>query len=98
MGREADDGIGPHDPPRQRDRRIVLPDVDAVRPRLQRQVGPVVQDEGHAEVPADGRRHGGPGQQGLGVELLVTQLDHVHPAGDAVAEEWARSGRSGVQR
>ena len=29
----------------------------------------------------------GPGQQRLGVELLVAQLDHVHAAGDAVVEE-----------
>ena len=41
---------------------------------------------------AHGRRHGGPGQQRLGVELLVAQLDHVHPAGDAVVEEVGQVG------
>ena len=90
--RQPDDGVGPQDAPGQRDRRIVLAHVDAVRPHLERQVGPVVQHERHAVGAAHGRRHGGPGQQRLGVELLVAQLDHVHPAGDAVVEEVGQVG------
>ncbi len=85
--RQPDDGVGTQDAPGQRDRRVVLAHVDAVRPRLEREVGPVVQHEGHAVVPAHRRRHLGPGQQRLGLELLVAQLDHVHAARDALAEE-----------
>ena len=81
------------------------PDVHAVRPRLEREVGTVVQHEGHAQVAAHGQRHCGPGQQRPGLELLVTELDHVHPAGDAVARgRWpgragpACRGRGGAPR
>ena len=74
------------------DRRVVLADVHAVRPHLEREVGPVVEHEGHAEVAAHGGRQPGPGQQRLGLELLVPQLDDVHPAGDAVGEEGGQVG------
>ena len=92
MRRQPDDGVGAEDAPGQRDRCIVLAHVDAVRPHLERQIGPVVQHERHAVGAAHGRRHGGPGQQRPGVELLVAQLDHVHPAGDAFVEEFGQVG------
>ncbi len=92
MRRQPDDGIGAQDAPGQRDRRIVLAHVDAVGPHLERQVGPIVQHERHAVGAAHGRRYGGPGHQRLGVELLVAQLDHVHPAGDALVEEVGQVG------
>ena len=48
MGRVTDDRLGPEQPPRQRARSVVLPEVHAVGPRLEGQIGPVVHDERHA--------------------------------------------------
>ena len=61
VGGQPDDGLGAEDPAGQRRRCVVLADVDAVGPDLQGQVGPVVQDERHAEVGADPSERPGPG-------------------------------------
>ena len=94
MGRQADDGVGAEDAPRQRDRRVVLSHVDPVGPDLERQVGPVVEHEGHAVLAADRGRDAGPSQQRPRVEVLVAELDDVHPARDA-ARRGSRPGRAG---
>ena len=52
MGGEADDGGRAEQAAGQRGRGIVLADVDAVGPYLEGQVGPVIEDERHAEVAA----------------------------------------------
>ncbi len=57
VGREADDGVRAEDVPGDLGRGVVLANVYAVRPARQRQVGPVVEDERHAELGADPRGH-----------------------------------------
>jgi len=84
---EADDGLGTEDPSRQRHRGVVLSDMDTVGAHFECQVGPVVEDEGHAVRAAHLSRHTRPGQQRPRLEILVTQLDDVHTALDARAEE-----------
>ena len=61
-------------------------------PDLECEVGPVVEHEGHPVLPAHRRRHTGPRQQGPRFEVLVAQLDHVDPAGDARREELGQVG------
>jgi hypothetical protein len=68
---QADDGVGTEDPPGQRDRGIVLPDMDPVSPDGQREVRAVVEHEGDTRVAADVAHQSGPGQQRAGVQLLV---------------------------
>ena len=43
--------------------------------------------KGTPGVTADVAHHGGPGEQGARLELLVPQLHHVDPAGDAGGHE-----------
>ena len=62
VGREADDGVGAEDAAGQRRRGVVLADVHAVGPDLEGEVGPVVEDERHAEVAAHPQRQPGPGR------------------------------------
>ena len=92
MGREPDDGVRSEDAPGQRDRGVVLPHVDAVRPDFEGQVGAVVEDEGHSAVGADGADQASPLQKGSGLEVLVPQLHDVHPAGDAGRHEGGEIG------
>ena len=87
MGREPDEGVGTQDATGQRDRRVVLADVHAVGPGLERQVGTVVQDEGHTVLVADGDGRAGSIQERSGLEVLVAQLHDVHPAVDARGEK-----------
>ena len=95
MGREPDDGVRSENAPGQRHRGIVLPDMDAVRPDFECQVGAVVEDEGHSGVRADGADQCGPLQKGSGLEVLVPQLHDVHPAGDAGRHEGSQIGPIG---
>ena len=76
-------------------RGVVLAHVDAVGADLEGEIGPVVEDEGHAEVAAHRRRHPGPGEQGPGVEVLVPELDQVDAAGDARGQEVGQVGPVG---
>ncbi len=92
MGGEPDDGIGTEDPAGHFRRGVVLADVDTVRLTGQGQVGPVVEDERHPEL---GTHRGGqlrPGQERAGIQLLLPQLDHVHPAPEACAQERRQIG------
>jgi hypothetical protein len=57
--------------PGPRMRRVVLSHVHAVGPHLEGQVGPVVEEERDAGLPAHLGGHPGPGQQGPGLEVLV---------------------------
>ena len=68
-------------------RHVVLPDVDAVRPGLEGEVGPVVQHERDAVGAADVTGDPGAGQEGAGLEVLLPQLDDVDAAGDAAGHE-----------
>jgi hypothetical protein len=52
VGRQADDGVGPEDAAAQRRRCVVLTHVHAVGASLEREVGPVVEDERDAESTA----------------------------------------------
>ncbi len=87
MGGQPDDRVGPEDAPRQRDRRVVLPDVDTVRPGLEGEVGPVVQHERDAVGAAGVSGDAGAGQERAGLEVLFSQLDDVDAAGDAGGHE-----------
>ena len=87
MGGEPDDGLGAQDAPGQRRRGVVLADVHAVGPRLEGEVGPVVHDERDAEVSADRPQGTGAGEEGPGLEALLPQLHHVHPASHAGRHE-----------
>src|SRR5580658_8083126 len=87
MGREADDGRGSEDAARQRGRRVVLADVDAVGLDLEGEIGSVVQDEWHAQVGRDDPDQPGAGDQIPSRKLLVAELDDVDTAADAGNEE-----------
>jgi hypothetical protein len=69
--------------------------VDAIGADVESQVGAVVEDEGDAVVPAHFEGQAGPLQQGPGVETLVPQLDHIHPAADTGGEEGGQVGPIG---
>jgi len=87
VGGQPHDRVGPEDAPRQRDRCVVLADVDAVRASLERQVGPVVQQERDAPGATDLTDEPGPGQERARLELLLPELDDVDTAFDAGGHE-----------
>ncbi len=82
----------------ERNRGIVLPDVDSVRVHFEGQVGSIVEDEGHSVVAADGADEAGPLDERLRLKMLLAQLDDVHPAGDAGRDEIARGQADRVCR
>ena len=80
MGRAPDDAAGADHGAGRGDVAVVLADVDAVGPRGDGEVGPVVDDEQRAGGGAQlaGRLRGG---EELGVgRVLVAQLEDVDPA------------------
>ena len=87
MGGQPHDRVGPENAPGQGDRRVVLPDVDAVRTGLEREVGPVVQHERDAVGAADVTGEPGAGEERARLEVLLPQLDDVDAAGDAGGHE-----------
>ena len=88
--READDRVGADGPPRLGERRVVLPDVDAVGAGALDEVGPVVQHEERAvRVARAPERLGGPDELVVG-ELLVAQLHDVDAAAQGRVEQAAR--------
>src|SRR5439155_18250706 len=76
----------------QRGWRVVLADVDAVGLHLEGQVGAVIEDERDVAVATHTSREARPLEQQPGVEVLLAQLDHVDPAGDAPLEERGQVG------
>ena len=98
MGREPNYGVGTEDATGQRDRRVVLADVHAVGPGLERQVGTVVQDEGHTVLVAEGDGRAGSVQERSSLEVLSRSCTTSTPPTMHAVRNVARSGRSGVQR
>ena len=92
MGGEAHEGVGADHVPGRCRRQVVLAHVDAVRAQGGSQVGPVVEHEGDPFAPADLLDERGPSHQGDVVEVLLAQLHHVDPAGDAPADEHVQVG------
>ena len=93
LDRQPDDGVAPKHPPRDLDRHVGLPDMDAVGAHRQRDVDAVVDHQRHAERLErclDGAR---PLQHHAGIALLVPQLDqrraafgqHPRQVGEVVA-------------
>ena len=66
--------------------------MDTVGAHLERQVGPVVEHEGHAVGAAHLGGQPRPGEQWPGLEILVPQLDDVHAPRDAGGEEVGQVG------
>ena len=89
---QPDDGVRPEDPPAQRDRCIVLADVDAVGAHLEGEVGSIVHHEGDAEVRAQSGSLTSGSDHVDGIMVLVAQLDDVDAARDAVGEERGEVG------
>src|SRR5579863_2754116 len=87
MGRQAHDRERPEDPPSEGWWRVVLSDVDPVRPRFEGEVGTVVQDERDAEIRAHFSQDGRTTKEGPRVERLLAQLHDVDTAGNAIRHE-----------
>jgi hypothetical protein len=77
----------PEDPPRHGDRQVVLPQVQHVGPRRERDVGPVVDREQPPVPSAGGSEHLEQRQLLAGFQALLPQLDDVHPGGEHRVEE-----------
>ncbi len=92
VGRETDNRIGAEQSPGQRHRRVVLAHVHPVGLHLERQIGAVIEHEGHPEVAADRPNHPSSRQQGPRLEFFLTQLHHVDPALDAGRHERGQVG------
>ena len=98
MGGEPDDGVRSENAPGQRDRGVVLTDMDSVRPGFERKVGAIVEDERHAGVRADGADQAALSRRGLASRCLSRSCTMSTPPAMQAATKAARSGRSGVQR
>ena len=82
MGREPDEGVGSENPPGQGYRRVILAHMDAIGANFEGKVGSIVENEGHACFGTHVSNESSSYQERLGVQLLLSQLDDVHPSGD----------------
>ena len=92
VGREADQEPLAHLLAHLAGRRVVLADVHAVRPRREREVGPVVQPEERVVLAAGRAEARRRLEQRVVVQLLVAKLDHVDPATERRREHVLRGG------
>jgi hypothetical protein len=83
----VEDGVGAEQAAGERNGRVVLADVDAVGGDVEGEVGPIIEDERHAAIRADRLDEAGPRQKRHRLEMLLTQLHDVDPAGDAGLDE-----------
>ena len=74
MAGDADDPILADQRPRLRISHIILPDMDAVRAELRREIGTVVQDEGDARGLRDRYQHIGGAADVVVSDILHAQL------------------------
>ena len=87
VARPPDDRPGPEDPPRHRQRQVVLPEVEHVRPGREGDVGPVVHRQQRAVPAAGGREHLEQRELLARLEALLPQLHDVDPAAENRVEE-----------
>jgi ABC-2 type transport system ATP-binding protein len=95
VGGQTYDRVRSQQSPRECGRRVVLSDMDAVGFHLEREVGPVVEDERHAMVVTDAPDAARDLEQRPGFELLVAQLHDVDAARDACLEKALEIGTGG---
>jgi hypothetical protein len=85
--RETDDGVGPENAAGEGDRCVVLSHMDTVSTDLEGHVRSIIDDEGHSVGAADVADEAAPLDEFLGFEVLLAQLDDVHPSSDARPDE-----------
>ena len=87
VSREPHQDLVAHERARLASRHVVLAHVHSVGGARLDQVRPVVQPEQRAVLVAQPPEHGGRAHELVVARLLVTELDHVHPAGERRREQ-----------